>query len=123
MYVINSLIYLYFKESVVTGWDAKVISGFLLGFVLMLGIFGQLLGGRLGERFKRKNLYSWVVGLNIPFLIIMPFLNGWALVGIAGILGAINFTFQPIHNSLLADETNSDQRVLFMDFLLVSALE
>ena len=106
----------YFKESVETGWNAEVISGFLLGFVLMLGIIGQLFGGRLGERFKRKNLYSWVVGLNIPFLVIMAFLNGWTLVGIAGILGAVNFMFQPIHNSLLADETDSDQRGIVYGF-------
>ena len=101
---------LYFKESIDTGWDATVVSGFLLGFVLILGIIGQLFGGRLGEYFERKNLYSWAVGLNIPFLIIITFLNGWTLVGIAGILGAVNFMFQPINNSLLADVTNKDQR-------------
>ena len=107
---------LYFKESIDTGWDANVVSGFLLGFVLILGIIGQLLGGRLGERFERKNLYSWAVGLNIPFLIIIAFLNGWTLVGIAGILGAVNFMFQPIHNSLLADETDSNQRGIVYGF-------
>ena len=106
----------YFKESVETGWNAEVISGFLLGFVLLLGIIGQLIGGRLGERFERKNLYSWVVGLNIPFLIIMAFVNGWTLVGIAGILGAVNFMFQPINNSLIADVTSSDQRGIIYGF-------
>ena len=34
----------------------------------------------------------------------------WILVGITAILGAINFMFQPINNSLLADVTNSNQR-------------
>ena len=106
----------YFKESVETVWNANVISGFLLGFVLILGIIGQLFGGRLGERYERKNLYSWVVGLNIPFFIIITFINGWTLVSIAGILGAINFMFQPIHNSLLADETDSSQRGIIYGF-------
>ena len=53
---------------------------------------------------------------NIPFLIIIAFLNGWTLVGIAGILGAVNFMFQPIHNSLLADETDSNQRGIVYGF-------
>ena len=46
----------------------------------------------------------------------MALLNGWTLVGIAGILGAVNFMFQPIHNSLLADETDSNQRGIVYGF-------
>ena len=40
----------------------------------------------------------------------MAFYQGWILVGITGILGTINFMFQPVHNSFLADVTESDQR-------------
>ena len=40
----------------------------------------------------------------------MAFNSGWTLVVITGILGAINFMFQPINNSLLADVTKNDQR-------------
>ena len=50
----------------------------------------------------------------IPYSV--TFLNGWTLVGIAGILGAINFMFQPIHNSLLADVTHGDQRGIVYGF-------
>ena len=106
----------YFKESVQTPWTAVVISGSLTGFVLILGIIGQLVGGKLGDHFQRKNVYIWVVGLNIPFLIFIAFLNGWILVGIAGILGAVNFMFQPIHNSLLADVTASNDRGIVYGF-------
>ena len=106
----------YFKESVQTPWTAVVISGSLTGFVLILGIIGQLMGGKLGDHFQRKNVYIWVVGLNIPFLIFIAFLNGWILVGIAGILGAVNFMFQPIHNSLLADVTASNDRGIVYGF-------
>ena len=107
---------LYFGETVDTGFVTLVGSGFLTGFVLLLGIIGQLSGGRLGEKYPRKNLYIWVVGLNIPFLIMMAFYSGWTLVGIAGILGAVNFMFQPINNSLLADVTPSDQRGIIYGF-------
>ena len=107
---------LYFEGTVSTELGAVVGSGFLMGFVLLLGIIGQLSGGWLGEKYPRKNIYIWVVGLNIPFLIMMAFYSGWTLVGIAGILGAVNFMFQPINNSLLADVTPSDQRGLIYGF-------
>ena len=106
----------YFNDAVQTPWSAVVISGTLTGFVLILGIIGQLMGGRLGNHFQRKNVYIWVVGLNIPFLIMIAFLNGWILVAVAGILGAVNFMFQPIHNSLLADVTVSENRGIVYGF-------
>ena len=107
---------LYFGETVDTGFVSLVGSGFLTGFVLLLGIIGQLSGGWLGEKYPRRSLYIWIVGLNIPFLIMMAFYSGWTLVGIAGILGAVNFMFQPINNSLLADVTPSDQRGIIYGF-------
>ena len=101
---------LYFDESVKTGFGAVLGIGFLTGFVLLLGIIGQLLGGHLGERFQRKSLYIWVVALNIPFLIMMAIYTETLLIGITCMLGAVNFMFQPVNNSLLADETPKDQR-------------
>jgi len=106
----------YFTEAVQTGFTSVVGSGFLTGFVLLLGIIGQLLGGSLGERFKRKNLYIWVVALNIPFLVMMAYYQGWHLVAITGVLAAVNFMFQPVNNSLLADVTTSDQRGVIYGF-------
>ena len=43
----------YFKGAVETGFGTIIGSGFLAGFVLMLGIIGQLCGGRLGEKYPR----------------------------------------------------------------------
>ena len=106
----------YFNISVQTIWNPMIGSGLLTGFVLLIGIVGQLLGGRLGEYFPRKKIYVFIVALNIPFLILMAFYNGWVLVGIVATLGAINFMFQPINNSLLADVTNSSQRGVMYGF-------
>ena len=106
----------YFENVVETSLGAVVGSGFLTGFVLLLGIIGQLGGGRLGERYLRKNLYIWVVLLNIPFLIGMAFLNGFSLVVLTGMLGAVNFMFQPVNNSLLADVTPTENRGIIYGF-------
>ena len=46
----------------------------------------------------------------------MAYFNGWILVCITGILSAVNFMFQPINNSLLADVTKSDQRGIIYGF-------
>ena len=106
----------YFNTSIETNWNPIIGSGLLTGFVLMIGIIGQLAGGKLGDYFLRKDIYVFVVALNIPFLILMAFYNGWILFGITAILGAINFMFQPINNSLLADVTKSSQRGIIYGF-------
>ena len=46
----------------------------------------------------------------------MAFYQGWILVGITGILGAVNFMFQPVSNSLLADVTPSSKRGIIYGF-------
>ena len=48
--------------------------------------------------------------VNIPFLIMMAIYTETLLIGITCMLGAVNFMFQPVNNSLLADETPTDQR-------------
>jgi len=100
--VFNFLPY-YFSERVQLGFNPVSEGGLLTGFVLLLGIIGQLVGGKLGGHYKRESLLLWVVGLNIPFLILMTFSWGTPLIVFACMLGAVNFMFQPISNSLIAD--------------------
>ena len=100
--VFNFLPY-YFSERVELGFNPVSEGGILTGFVLGLGILGQLFGGRIGSRYPRKSLLVWVVGLNIPFLLLMSYSWGTLLILFACMMGAINFMFQPISNSLIAD--------------------
>ncbi len=101
---------IYFSESIHGILNAVTRGGVLTAMVLMLGIFGQMIGGKLGEYFQRKNLLVWVVGLNIPFMLIMGFSQGWVMLIAAGLLGAVNFSYQPVLNSLIADITPRDNR-------------
>ena len=100
--VFNFLPY-YFTERVELGFNPVSEGGILTGFVLGLGILGQLFGGRIGSRYPRKSLLVWVVGLNIPFLLLMSYSWGTPLILFACMMGAVNFMFQPISNSLIAD--------------------
>ena len=100
----------YFSERVDLGYNIVIGGGSLTAFILFLGIAGQYIGGQLGENYDRKNLQFWLVTLNIPFLIIMGFLYMIPLVLVVSVLGAINFMFQPVNNSLIADITNEENR-------------
>ncbi len=101
---------LYFSESVMWNIDAVLKGGVLTALVLVVGAVGQIIGGRIGENHPRKNLLIWVVGLNIPFLLLMGYMSNWVLVWIVVILGAINFSFQPVNNSLISDITPKIQK-------------
>ncbi len=101
---------LYFTESVAWDIDPGTKGGLLTAFVLILGVAGQMAGGRLGAAVPRVKLFPWVVGLNIPLLIVMGFTDGIPLILIVGLLGAVNFTYQPVNNSLIADFTRSGSR-------------
>ena len=100
--VFNFLPY-YFSERVQLGFNPVTEGGLLTGFVLLLGILGQLLGGKIGSLYPRKLLLVWVVGLNIPFLFLMTYSWSNSLIIFACMMGAVNFMFQPISNSLIAD--------------------
>jgi len=109
--VFNFLPY-YFSERVQLGFNPVTEGGLLTGFVLALGILGQLYGGRIGSQYPRKGLLVWVVGLNIPFLILMSISWGSPLIIFACMMGAVNFMFQPISNSLIADVSPAKSRGL-----------
>jgi len=93
----------YFSERVELGFNPVFEGGLLTGSVLALGIIGQLFGGKVGDIYPRKSLLVWVVGLNIPFLLLMTFSWGAPLIVFAYMMSVVNFMFQPISNSLIAD--------------------
>ncbi len=109
--VFNFLPY-YFSERISIFTAREVSGGLLTGFVLALGIIGQLYGGKLGSKYPRKSLLIWVVGLNIPFLILMTYSWNYPLLFWASLMGAVNFMFQPVSNSLLADVSGKEGRGL-----------
>ena len=106
---------LYFSEKIQFGLNptaegSALTGGILTAFVLVLGIIGQMGGGKIGSIIPRKKLLIWVVALNIPFLILMGFTSGILLVVIVGMLGAVNFSYQPVNNSLIADVSSRRNR-------------
>ncbi len=82
----------------------------LSSFILLTGIFGQMLGGRLADRHDLRYAYLFVHAMSLPFLLAMAFTSDYLLAVCAAGYAFFNFGSQPIENSLIAAFTPSRWR-------------
>lgn len=82
----------------------------LSSFILLTGIFGQMLGGRLADRHDLRYAYLFVHAMSLPFLLAMAFTSDYLLAVCAAGYAFFNFGSQPIENSLIAVFTPSRWR-------------
>ncbi len=81
--------------------------------VLLTGIVGQLVGGKLAESERREIYYVAVTFLSLPFLLATYFVKGnIALATVTG-FSLMYFGFQPLSNRLIAAYTSSEFRGRF----------
>lgn len=98
--------------TVMANMDAVFRMGLLTTFVFMAGALGQIIGGKMGDRFNRAKLLPWILLGNIPLLIAVGYTSGYWLLAFSIGAGVVFFAFQPIGNSLIADYTKSPARGL-----------
>jgi MFS family permease len=70
--------------------------------VYLVGMAGQLLGGRVADRCELRWAYLTFFASALPFLLLMSVLNGLPLVLMAGGFVLFSLGMQPIENSLVA---------------------
>jgi MFS family permease len=70
--------------------------------VYLVGMVGQLLGGRVADRFELRWAYLAFFTGALPFLLLMSVLDGPLLVLMAGGFVLFSLGMQPIENSLVA---------------------
>jgi MFS family permease len=70
--------------------------------VYLVGMVGQLLGGRVADRYDLRLAYLTFFVSALPFLLLMSVLNGLPLVLMAGGFVLFSLGMQPIENSLVA---------------------
>jgi MFS family permease len=89
-----------------------LIANLVTTAVYGIGIVGQLLGGRIADRYSLKWGYFAFFALALPCAAAMIFLEGALLVPAAGIFVLFVLGVQPIENSLIAYLTPAKWRSL-----------
>jgi MFS family permease len=81
---------------------ATLAATVLTSLVLVTGIFGQMLGGRLADRMDLRHAYLLVHGASLPFILAMAFAGNHWLALCAALYVFFSLGMQPIENSLIA---------------------
>jgi len=78
-------------------------AGSFTTLILILGMFGQITGGKLADRYSKPWLYTLAFLISAPFLILLSLFSGWSLIFFAMIFAFIYFASQPVGNSLVPE--------------------
>ena len=123
-YRANSLVlpaYLEFKASFLWNFfqridlsnlqGTKTLAATLLASsIYLVGIFGQLAGGKVADKYDLRWMYLTFHALSLPFVILMGIVSEQLLVISAAIYVFFSLGMQPIENSLVAKFTPSRWR-------------
>jgi MFS family permease len=82
--------------------SATLAATVLTSFVMLMGVFGQLIGGRMADRYDLRYAYLAVHAAALPFLFAMAFTTDYLLAVCAGMYVVFSLGMQPIENSLIA---------------------
>ncbi len=82
--------------------SANVVATSLISIIYLVGMGGQFLGGRMGERFDLRRGYFVFHLITIPLALLMAVSLDWWLVGFALVHSFFLLGMQPIENTLVA---------------------
>jgi len=91
-------------------WDSVAIGGMFSGIALCTGVFGQYLGGTLGQKPNLERNFLILCAAGLPFILAMAFTRDLFLIGGALVYFFFNFALQPMTNILLAQRTTVPMR-------------
>ncbi len=107
----------YFLFNILKGINISNISGsktlsatLLTSLVYFISIFGQILGGRVADKYELRYSYLIFFTISLPFLILMFFTDNILLLISAVGFVLFSIGMQPIENSLVAKFTPSKWR-------------
>jgi MFS family permease len=91
-------------------WDSVAIGGMFSGIALCTGVFGQYLGGALGQKPNLERNFLILCAAGLPFIVAMAFTRDLFLIGAALVYFFFNFALQPTTNILLAQRSTVPMR-------------
>jgi MFS family permease len=97
------------------GADATPDTGTLIATLLTCGVYligmvGQLIGGRAADRYDLRWAYLTFFTCALPFLLALRFAEGPLLIPLAGFFVLFSLGMQPVENSLVAMLTPAQWR-------------
>ena len=85
------------------GMDAGSLAAALVsGAAMLIGMAGQIVGGRIADRMDLRKAYVLFFGMALPSLVAARFVGGWMTVPFLGFYTFFALGMQPIENSLYA---------------------
>jgi len=90
--------------------DNVAIGGMLSAIVLFMGVFGQFVGGILSQKLHLERRLLLVNILSFPFILAMSFTTNLLLLLLGLVFFFLNFSLQPMNNTLLARYTTLEMR-------------
>jgi MFS family permease len=80
--------------------------------VLLCGIVGQAIAGKLARPHRLRSQLTAILFANVPFLVWMAVAEGSARVWASSLLAVVHFAAQPVYNSLIAQYVPRSRRSL-----------
>ena len=90
--------------------DPVALGGILSALVLATGGLGQYMGGILAQRPHLRRSLLMVSALSVPCILVMSFVTHFSLMAIALVFFFLNFSLQPLCNTLVARATAPGMR-------------
>jgi MFS transporter, FSR family, fosmidomycin resistance protein len=97
-------------------------TGAMVTLVYLIASTGQLIGGRLADRFAMKRVYLTCYLVVTPCLLLAAYTESWALLGVALAAVYLNTASLPSENAMLAHFTPSGWRATAYGAKFVLAL-
>jgi len=79
-----------------------LIASIITGFVYIIGMFGQLIGGKIADKWELRTAFLFFWLMAIPFLLLALFSNGLWILPFTGLFIFFAMGMQPIENSIYA---------------------
>ncbi len=99
-----------------TATNPRSMKNYLAGGVLLVGVAGQYLAGKIGRVDKLERQLAVVLFATLPLLIAMGFAEGVQRIWAVGAVSFVLFMQQPLYNSLIAQYVPLRRRSLGYGF-------
>ncbi|MCW5202556.1 MFS transporter [Desulfobulbus sp. US4] len=91
-----------FQDSTISG---NVVATMTIGILYLVGMYGQYIGGRFGERFDLRHSYLGFHLITIPFAFLIGTATDMPLILLAALHSFFLLGMQPLENTLVAKLT------------------